>query len=82
MPANPVSAVTVSDDPRVYEDKHVHAVYNEIAPHFSSTRYKVCTDAEAFLKVNDLHNLLALAHHRTISELPANRLGRPRLWHR
>lgn len=41
MPA--VTAVTVSDDPQVYEDAHVHSVYDEIAPHFSSTRYKVCS---------------------------------------
>ncbi|KZT67773.1 S-adenosyl-L-methionine-dependent methyltransferase [Daedalea quercina L-15889] len=38
MPA--VQAVTVSTDPQVYEDEHVHSVYDEIAPHFSSTRYK------------------------------------------
>lgn len=25
-----------------YETKHVHEVYEEIAAHFSSTRYKVC----------------------------------------
>lgn len=25
-----------------YEAKHVHSVYEEIASHFSSTRYKVC----------------------------------------
>lgn len=29
------------DDPQTYEDVHVHAVYDEIAPHFSNTRYKV-----------------------------------------
>ncbi|KAH9842582.1 S-adenosyl-L-methionine-dependent methyltransferase [Rhodofomes roseus] len=41
MPAaTAVKAVTVSDDPQVYEDEHVHSVYDEIAPHFSSTRYK------------------------------------------
>lgn len=27
-----------------YEEEHVHKVYQEIAPHFSSTRYKVCVD--------------------------------------
>ena len=32
-----------SHNPQVYEDVHVHAVYDEIAPHFSSTRYKVCS---------------------------------------
>lgn len=26
---------------RAYEEKHVHTVYQEIASHFSSTRYKV-----------------------------------------
>jgi hypothetical protein len=25
-----------------YEAEHVHAVYEEIAEHFSATRYKVC----------------------------------------
>ena len=28
-------------DEQAYEDKHVHQVYEQIAPHFSSTRYKV-----------------------------------------
>ena len=33
-----------NEDPgEVYEQRHVHDVYQEIAPHFSSTRYKVCT---------------------------------------
>jgi hypothetical protein len=36
-----VSATVVDDDPQTYETKHVHEVYDEIAPHFSSTRYKV-----------------------------------------
>ncbi|KAI0636900.1 S-adenosyl-L-methionine-dependent methyltransferase [Trametes polyzona] len=36
-----VKTTTVSaEDPQTYEDVHVHAVYDEIAPHFSSTRYK------------------------------------------
>ncbi|KAH9856950.1 S-adenosyl-L-methionine-dependent methyltransferase [Lenzites betulinus] len=36
-----VKATTVAaHDPQNYEDQHVHAVYDEIAPHFSSTRYK------------------------------------------
>jgi hypothetical protein len=26
---------------RAYEEKHVHTVYEQIATHFSSTRYKV-----------------------------------------
>jgi hypothetical protein len=28
-------------DSRAYEEEHVHMVYQQIAPHFSSTRYKV-----------------------------------------
>ncbi|OBZ75040.1 tRNA (carboxymethyluridine(34)-5-O)-methyltransferase [Grifola frondosa] len=41
MPAaKAVTATVVSDDPQMYEDEHVHAVYDGIAPHFSSTRYK------------------------------------------
>lgn len=39
MPAA-VTAANVSDDPQKYEIEHVHSVYEEIAPHFSSTRYK------------------------------------------
>ncbi|CCM02396.1 uncharacterized protein FIBRA_04494 [Fibroporia radiculosa] len=35
-----VTPVIVSDNPQIYEDAHVHAIYEEIAPHFSSTRYK------------------------------------------
>jgi len=26
----------------IYEEEHVHEVYEQIASHFSSTRYKVC----------------------------------------
>lgn len=36
----PVKSVTIVDDPQVHEDQHVHAVYDQIASHFSSTRYK------------------------------------------
>ena len=32
-----------NEDPEVYEQRHVHDIYQEIASHFSSTRYKVCT---------------------------------------
>lgn len=35
-----VTAAVVDDNPAVYEYRHVHAVYDQIAPHFSSTRYK------------------------------------------
>jgi len=35
-----VATVVVDEDPQTYEDKNVHAIYDEIASHFSSTRYK------------------------------------------
>ncbi|KAI0670314.1 S-adenosyl-L-methionine-dependent methyltransferase [Trametes maxima] len=45
-----VKATTVSaDDPQTYEDTHVHAIYDQIAPHFSSTRYKPWPIIAAFL---------------------------------
>jgi hypothetical protein len=36
-----VAATVVDDNPETYEERHVHAVYDHIASHFSSTRYKV-----------------------------------------
>jgi len=39
MPSE-VTATVVDDDPEAYEQRHVHAVYEHIASHFSSTRYK------------------------------------------
>ncbi|KAI0273556.1 S-adenosyl-L-methionine-dependent methyltransferase [Gloeopeniophorella convolvens] len=35
-----VATTVVDDDPDAYEAKHVHEVYDQIASHFSSTRYK------------------------------------------
>ncbi|KAK4947379.1 tRNA methyltransferase, has a role in tRNA modification [Elasticomyces elasticus] len=37
-------------EPRKYEEKHVHAVYEEIATHFSETRYKPWPVVDEFLK--------------------------------
>jgi len=39
MPSE-VIATVVDDSPDAYEQRHVHAVYDHIASHFSSTRYK------------------------------------------
>lgn len=36
-----VISTSVSDLPQNYEDTHVHQIYDHIASHFSSTRYKV-----------------------------------------
>jgi hypothetical protein len=36
-----LEAVTVEGKPEEYEERNVHAIYDTIAAHFSSTRYKV-----------------------------------------
>ena len=41
MPREVSRAVIADDDPQIHEDVYVHAVYDQIASHFSSTRYKV-----------------------------------------
>ncbi|KIY50988.1 S-adenosyl-L-methionine-dependent methyltransferase [Fistulina hepatica ATCC 64428] len=40
MPPKSVAATEVHGDVAKYEDQHVHSVYDNIAHHFSSTRYK------------------------------------------
>jgi tRNA (uracil-5-)-methyltransferase TRM9 len=42
-----VTPIQITDDPQVHEDRHVHAVYDQIASHFSSTRHKVSLLIEA-----------------------------------
>jgi len=41
MAPRPLQAAKVHGKPEVYEDQNVHAIYDDIAAHFSSTRYKV-----------------------------------------
>ncbi|EGN95369.1 hypothetical protein SERLA73DRAFT_94716 [Serpula lacrymans var. lacrymans S7.3] len=40
MSSKDVIRAAVLDDPQSHEDVHVHAIYDKIATHFSSTRYK------------------------------------------
>ncbi|KAJ4488055.1 S-adenosyl-L-methionine-dependent methyltransferase [Lentinula aciculospora] len=49
MASRSVTSVTISEDPIAYENTHVHAIYEQIAPHFSSTRYKPWPVIAAFL---------------------------------
>ncbi|KAI0046711.1 S-adenosyl-L-methionine-dependent methyltransferase [Auriscalpium vulgare] len=44
-----VTPAVIDDDPSAYETKHVHEVYDQIASHFSSTRYKPWPIIAAFL---------------------------------
>lgn len=39
----------IPDDPDSYEQEHVHQVYQNIAPHFSQTRYKPWPVVERFI---------------------------------
>lgn len=39
-----VTSTIVHGDPEEYEDNNVHSIYDNIASHFSSTRYKVSLD--------------------------------------
>jgi len=39
-----LETVTVEGKPEEYEECNVHAIYDAIATHFSSTRYKVSYD--------------------------------------
>ena len=41
MAPKAVSEVMIDLDPETYEAQNVHAIYDQIAGHFSSTRYKV-----------------------------------------
>ena len=41
MPPRTLETVIIEGKPDTYEDLNVHAIYDEIAPHFASTRYKV-----------------------------------------
>ena len=41
MPPRTLEAVIIEGKPENYEDLNVHAIYDEIASHFASTRYKV-----------------------------------------
>ncbi|TRM61876.1 S-adenosyl-L-methionine-dependent methyltransferase [Schizophyllum amplum] len=49
MSSRKVQPTTVSDLPQTFEDEHVHGVYDEIASHFSSTRYKPWPVIASFL---------------------------------
>jgi len=61
-----------------YEEQHVHCVYEEIATHFSSTRYKVCVSLSCINEhlSADTNPLAALAASREISQGAARWLNR------
>ncbi|KAJ8598002.1 hypothetical protein M405DRAFT_855277 [Rhizopogon salebrosus TDB-379] len=71
----PVKSVAVVDDPQIHEDQYVHAVYDKIASHFSSTRYKVRAAVSNSLdRVNcDLQPWPIIA--KFLSDLPTGWIG-------
>lgn len=46
-------------EPAIYEQAHVHDVYNAIADHFSATRYKAWPRIRAFLEALPPHTMIA-----------------------
>lgn len=63
-----------SKDPLVYEREHVHQVYDAIAPHFSSTRYRPWPHVRDF--VQDYIAGVIEAHTNTVAEAGP----RPSVW--
>ncbi|KAL8778748.1 MAG: hypothetical protein Q9213_007261 [Squamulea squamosa] len=50
LQVNMASSTSADEDPTNYEEQHVHEVYQKIACHFSSTRYKPWPIVERFLQ--------------------------------
>jgi hypothetical protein len=65
-----------------YEQQNVHKVYQEIAQHFSATRYKVCLRLAIGSKPLHLIRFPAMAYSRAIPHEPNTRCGgvRCRMW--
>lgn len=78
--ANKVTKVVVNEDPAAYEAKHVHEVYDQIASHFSSTRYKVCLapmlSSDVPLSFQPFRGIVALAYHRSFPFFHSHWMGR------
>lgn len=79
MAARTVSIAVVDEDPQEYEDKNVHAIYDEIAVHFSSTRYKVSLCP--YLLISTTLSLTALAHNHCIHLQHFDGVGWSGFWH-
>lgn len=62
-------------DAEEYESKHVHEVYQQIASHFSETRYKVRLYYRT-CQCNQVSDDLAMANRRTVPSRAKARLNR------
>lgn len=74
MAPKPVLIASPPLHPNSYEQEHVHAVYDTIASHFSSTRYKVCLHAIHLMPDTKLNQ--AMAYCSGFSALYSYGLGR------
>ena len=54
-----VDNIIAQSDPDIFEQEFVTNVYNDIAPHFSLTRYKPWPFIDKFLKSKPLGTLIA-----------------------
>lgn len=48
----PIAVEVPTENEDSYEQQHVHQVYEEIASHFSETRYKACESASVMLSAS------------------------------
>ena len=63
---------SIEDDPEAHEKLHVHKIYDQIAPHFSSTRYKVRTATfSIYIPLPKGPFRAAMAYYRRFSRLVA-----------
>ena len=56
---NTAAGAAATPGQEAYEEEHVHSVYEQIASHFSSTRYKVgiVHDVSLFSDIPQIHNI-------------------------
>jgi len=82
MASHSVTTAVVADSPQVHEDLYVHAIYDQIAPHFSSTRYKVSLIDFTCPGYSQGLTFAAMAYRHQFPIQPSNRMGGIRFRHR
>jgi hypothetical protein len=77
-----LEAAKVVGEPDEFEYRNVHTIYDEIAPHFSSTRYKVSMMTMKYFPVGPFNFVrVAVAYHREFPFLLDYWMGRIGFWH-
>lgn len=57
MSSVPSVRIDIGEDPKAHEEDHVHTIYNEIASHFSQTRYKPWPIVQKFLETREDYSI-------------------------